>query len=78
MTDINDYQLKVTTSQEGELSDFEKTRINMAYNFFCETIKKNGGTFVPKKDVEAMAQNSVGITDTLLKALGYKQDSSDD
>lgn len=75
MTDFNkDYRLNVTTSQEGELSDFEKTRINMAYNFYCETIKQKGGQFVPKEEVEAMAQNSVTISDTLLKALGYEME----
>jgi hypothetical protein len=71
---------EITTEDCKTMSDFEKTRINMAYNFYCEELKKyeqlkkQSGCLLEVGYEKYVAENAVRITDTLLKALGYEED----
>ena len=67
-------EFKITATQDTDLTELERIRINMAYQFYYETMKQRGSGYVPKEQLEAMAQNSTTLTDTLLKALGYEME----
>jgi hypothetical protein len=69
VTDTKDYQINVQTTQGEELSDFEKTRINMSYNLYCEELKSS-----PNEAYIPLAVLAVSKADALLSALGYLQD----
>jgi hypothetical protein len=71
---------EITTEDCKTMSDFEKTRINMAYHFYGEELKKfqeltkQSGYSLEVGYEKFVAEDAVRITDTLLKALGYKED----
>lgn len=58
---------KITAQMGGDLSEFERMRINMAYNFYVEGLKESGAWLY-------VALESVVKADKLLEALGYELD----
>lgn len=70
-------EFKVVARQEDELSELERIRINMAYNFYCEQLKDSNTPAQLLYDYKHQSSLAVEKTNTLLEALGYEDDAND-
>ena len=62
-------EFKITATQDTDLTELERIRINMAYNFYCEELKQ-----YDNQKLLGIASRAVHKADTLLKALGYEME----
>lgn len=71
-TDEHAYTISLNT-----LSETERIRINIAFHYHAEILKKAEWRSTGE-DVTLDAENAVKHADALLKALGYEEENDDD